>query len=387
MKASQVAYIGVVAGLIAILAGCVSVGALQGTPPVLDPQFSVLPTPQANRPLSPTCPPTGMTEPCFRVLTPLPYQGVRTSLPTELTLAEGAATRSSVHLFSMALSGDTLVGAANESGQIKLYVVDLDSGQMHQIGTSNPGVAIIRTSGQYIAWNRDEADILAYDLQANKEIYIAPGRYPDISGSVVVWIDLRNVHQGDLADIYGYDLNLGQEFPVVVRPGRQTQPKISGQWVAYLEIIKEMDYRLHVHHIQTGKDFEIGAVPVFLPPSSLVTAEYFALSGNRLAWVPAQNPSSVHLYDLTTHTDRIVIESERTFHDILLDGDILLCDGGRIGYDLSLNVSFSIPPMGEEWLGAGSSPLLLSGDRLVWTMEKDTDQIQHLFTARIIRDK
>jgi hypothetical protein len=234
MKALQITYIGVVAGLIAILAGCVSVGALQGTPPALDPQFSMLPTPQVNHSLSPTCPPGGATEPCFRVLTPLPYQGIRISPPTELILVEEAATRSSVHLFSMALSGNTLVGATKESGQIKLYAINLNSGQMQQIGTSDPGVAIMHTSAQYAVWNRGVRDVFAYDLQTGKETHIALGAYPDVSGSIVVWVDWRNVEQGDSANIYGYDLKLGQEFPVVMRPGAQTQPKIVGQWIAYL---------------------------------------------------------------------------------------------------------------------------------------------------------
>jgi hypothetical protein len=386
MKTLQLIYVSAVIGLIIFLAGCTAVGALQGTPPSDVRQPGISPLAQAIPSVPPTCPPVGATEHCFFVPTSLPDQGVRVSPPTELTLIEGVAPRSSGRLFSMALSGDTLVGATKESDQIKLYVIDLNSGQMRQIGTSNPGVAIMRTSGQYIVWNRDEAEILAYDLQANKEIYIAPGKYPDMSGRTVVWIDLRNVHQGDLADIYGYDLSLEQEFPVIVRPGRQTQPKIAGQWVAYLEIVGEMDYRLRVHHISTGEDFEIGAVPVFIPPSFLVAAQYFAISGNHLAWVSAQNSYEIHVYDLDTRTDRVILKSETSLHDILLDGDILLYDGGK-GYDLSLNVSFSIPPMGGEWLGAGGSPLLLSGDRLVWTVEKDTDQIRHLFTARIVRDK
>jgi hypothetical protein len=304
-----------------------------------------------------------------------------------LALVRETAKHFPVKLFYMTVSGNTLVGAANESGQIKLYAVDLNSGQMRQIGVSNPGVGTIRASERYVVWDRDEAEVFVYDSQANKETLVAPGRYPDVSGNIVVWIDTRNARPDDPSDIYGYDLSLRKEFPIVVRSGRQTQPKIAGQWVAYLDIVGDEDYRLRVHHLKTDEDFEIGTVPVFKPPSALVAAEYFALSSNRLAWISAQDIHTVHIYDLDARTDRALLKSETAFHNVLLDGDILLGDGGRIGYDLSRNVSFSVPHATGEWLGAGGSPILLSRNRLVWAMTKDGEEVQHLFTAQIVWDK
>ncbi len=388
-KLQKMACIGVMAGSILILAGCASVGALQGTPPAFTPSP---PVPQIIPSAPPTCPPDGAKEHCFFVPTPLPDQGVRVSPLSELTSVtsvKGETMYPLERFWSMALDGNTLVGMANESGQIKLYALDLKSGHIRQLGTSNPGVSAIHASGRYVVWNRDQTDVFAYDLQMDTETRIASGAYPDVSGSIIVWVDLRNLNQGDLADIYGYDLDLGQEFPIVARPGRQVQPKIANLWVAYLEIIGERDYRLRVHHIQTGEDFEVGAVPVFIPPSFLVAAQYFAISGNRLAWVPAQNPSSVHLYDLNTRTDRILLESESPYLDLRLDGDILVFfhNDSLIGYDLVRDTSFSIPRVpSDEWLGASSS-LFLSEGRLVWALTRDTEQAQHLFEAWIVRDK
>ncbi len=394
------------------LAGCSStlIGAMQGTPPIpqqgvsplsstpqpdLSPLVNLNPPPQCpptataqpGAKIVPTCPPVDGQAPCAKIPTPLPYKGVCIGAPLPAILAGTKSIRLPVGLFGTALSGNSLVGAAKESGQIKLYAVDLNNGQIRQIGTSDPGIAEMQVAGQYVVWNQGGTNnVFAYDLQKGQEIRIARGAYPGVSGSIVVWVDWRDVDQGDPANIYGYDLALGKEFSVVTRPGKQVSPKIADQWVAYLEIAGNEDYRLRAHHIQTGEDFEVGAVPVFVPPSDLVAAGYFAISDNRLAWVPAQDLGAVHIYDLTTRKERVLPNPVLGFsHPMLLalDSDILVYwDEQWIGYDLSRDVAFSIPQFpSDEWRGEGNTPPLLSESRVVWVLGSD------LFTAQIVRNQ
>lgn len=398
--------------VVASLVGCASapVDAVQQVPlapqPSVSPltssnpasQFGVSPLVRPNPPLqcpptatarpgvkiAPTCPPVGGQPPCAKIPTPLPYEGVCVGALSPAKLASTESPQSLPDLFRKALSGNILVGAANESGQIKLYAVDLNSGWIRQIGTSNPGVEVMRVSGRYVVWNRASVEeVFAYDLQANKETRIASGIYPDVSSNIVVWVDWRHVDQGDSTDIYGYDLTAGTEFSVITRPGTQTQPRISGAWVAYLEMVGETDYRLRAHHIQTGEDFEVGAVPVFIPPSTLVAAEYFAISGNRLAWIPAQDLGAIHVYDLNTRKDRVLPNPVLGFSRpmmLALDGDILVYwDEQWIGYDLSRDVAFSVPVFPSDERRGGNPQLFVSGNRLVWILGSD------LFTAPIVR--
>ncbi len=376
--------------IVVVLVGCaVLPESLAPEIPTIAPQPGLSPLTFSSPLPKPTCPPTGARQPCFVVPTLLPFRGIRVGPPVELPLTKETTPYSLERFSGMAVSRNTLVGMANESGQIKLYAIDLNNGHIRQIGTSNPGVAAMRASERYVVWNRDTRDVIAYDLQTGKETYIAPGAYPDVSGNIIVWGDWRNVDQGDSADIYGYDLALDKEFPVVTRPGMQVQPKIAGSWVAYLEIVGERDYRLRVHHLKTSEDFEVGAVPMFIPPLDVVAAQYFALGDNRLVWVPAQDPQSVRLYDLNTRTDHTLLKSDKPYLNLRLDSDTLVCfsDNTWIGYDLSRDTSFSIPRVpSDEWLGADSS-LFLSRGRVIWVLTKDREQAQHLLTAWVERDK
>jgi beta propeller repeat protein len=56
---------------------------------------------------------------------------------------------------------------------------------------------------------------------------------PTINGPLIVWTDTRNGDEN--ADLYGYGLEQGYEFPVCVADGAQTAPSASGDIVAWLD--------------------------------------------------------------------------------------------------------------------------------------------------------
>ncbi len=64
---------------------------------------------------------------------------------------------------------------------------------------------------------------------------------PAIWGNLVVWTDFRNEPDkvnGTNSDIYAYDLNTKQEFPVFVGPGRQDNPKTASGVIAWEDSTK-----------------------------------------------------------------------------------------------------------------------------------------------------
>jgi len=311
--------------------------------------------------------------------------GVRVSSPIEFAANKALSTYPLPNFFDMALDGDILVGAASEAGRIKMYAVNLNTGHVQQIGSPvSGGVSGVNISGHYVTWGALRS-VFVYDLKTGKEIYLttnATDPEPSLSGHIVVWDGMQ-----------GYDINAHTVFSITSRFGAFRYPRVSGDWVISLDSINNgpqwgVSAKLYAHDLKTDQEFLIGAVPM-----GNGWQEFFSISGNRVAWLSAPNiqkgeQPKLHLFDLNTRTDRIIptpIKEPDFPSKLRLDGDILLYGGGA-GYDLSRDVHFSIPKRpSHEWLGAGSSPLLLSGNRLVWTLTKDTDQIQHLFMAQIIR--
>lgn len=68
-----------------------------------------------------------------------------------------------------------------------------------------------------------------------------------MEGNTFVWEDYRN--STTQADIYGYDLNAHQTFPVVINPNPQYVPVIEDGVVVYLETIAPLEYAIYVHDI------------------------------------------------------------------------------------------------------------------------------------------
>ncbi len=78
---------------------------------------------------------------------------------------------------------------------------------------------------------------------------------PDISGSVVVFVDYS---RGD-ADIRGYDLIQRRSFDICNQPGNQVRPRISGDWVVWLELGSGSTGKVNALNIRTGEQVAVAA--------------------------------------------------------------------------------------------------------------------------------
>lgn len=131
-----------------------------------------------------------------------------------------------------------------------------------------------------------------------------------ISGSWVVFSE-RSPNNDNVNNIYTYDLNKGVRQPVAVEGGKiRCCPKVSNQWVIYLQADAPWDSRrttieLRAHSLITGEDFAIGSVPA---PNDASFGVLHALDNDKVVWVKYEPDwtRSLHLYDLTKREDRVL---------------------------------------------------------------------------------
>jgi hypothetical protein len=218
---------------------------------------------------------------------------------------------------------------------------------------------------------------------------------PYISGNIVVWDEPVN---GRLSSIYGYDLVTGKKFPIVVKPGSRGHPRISGQWVTYVQwpeqTSREWQFaiELHAYSLKTGEDILIGVIP---SPKDAGWGTQYALDEDKIVWnkylESSGRRSELHLYDLTTRTDRkLAGPSDGWAYDLSISAEsgVIAFPGGK-GSVLdwrqpeAVYLSFDLPPRPA---GASISGFRVFGDRLFWRVPLDREGSEvHLFTAPITR--
>ncbi|MFA5560026.1 MAG: cell surface protein, partial [Methanofastidiosum sp.] len=77
---------------------------------------------------------------------------------------------------------------------------------------------------------------------------------PAIYGDIVVWQD--GIEGEDNTDIYGYNLNTGQGFPICKEGGDQTDPAIYGDIVVW-EDKRDNNWDIYGYNLKTGQEFPI----------------------------------------------------------------------------------------------------------------------------------
>jgi beta propeller repeat protein len=245
--------------------------------------------------------------------------------------------------------------------------------------------------------------IKVIDINTGRDLFLGDKssirQSPDISGDVVVWKDWRNRDQSE-TDIYAYDLKTGKEFPVVATNSWELEPRISGQWVTYLTLPTQYPpgqaprtIELRAHSLKTGEDLSIGWIP---SPNSASWGTYHAIDGDKVVWMKVTNAdwpvdgSALHLYDLTTRTDRQLADPfpHGAPTDVFLSaqsGIVVYNSSGSwrvVDWRLPTPIVTSMKAPQKVW---GDS-LLVSGNYLVWTiyLNREATDVQ-LFTQQITR--
>lgn len=297
-----------IAGLVVILVQCGEIPSPMPAVPIEPTALTRTRVPPATILLPPPSIPVAMTSPgCIPLV--LQVTGANeVALTVENFVLEG-------------LYGDTAIGiTAGEKNQVLL--VDLVSGQVRRLDRSvdakyrtSPCISerwavwdesFVTPDGQY-AGDRS----VAYDLRLDREFQVpitktTHGLEVALSGDIVVWSEIIDYYSSG-SDIFARNLDTEQGWIVAAGPNIQWSPRISGQWVIYLDEERgAFTATLRAHYLPTGEDFPVGQVPS--PPDSS-SGKYHALAGHKVVWIKYQpDPvSQLHVFDLETRTDRPLV--------------------------------------------------------------------------------
>ncbi|HDQ74174.1 MAG TPA: hypothetical protein ENN19_19080 [Chloroflexi bacterium] len=314
---------------------------------------------------------------------PTPTPGrVRIGTPVEITIDESVGC-----FYGRAIENDVLIGQARQANDLQPVVVNLTTGEANRLDVE--GIRLSTEAVRYVAQVRDIepranlAELLVHDLSEGKILTVAAGqlRRPYIFDNVVVWEE----YSGGGRNIYGYDLSQKRHFTVAEGKGSRIDPQTDGTWVVYLFQDPEEQplHTLRAHHIPTGKDFEIGLMPINpgdYPPGR------FRISSNRIAWIGIKR-GEIHLYGLETRTDEVIFKDERVYAvlgSLDMEDNLLIWGGteqGKVGYDLVHHQMFDIPDIPEEVRGqTSSSTEFISEEYVVWLVEESDPLSRYLMT-------
>ncbi|MGC9023533.1 MAG: hypothetical protein ACP5NB_01660 [Chloroflexia bacterium] len=377
-----------VTGLVMALAQCGEIPSPRpGAAPTEPAAATLMRIPTETAPLAPPSTPAAMTSPGP---TPMVIQVTganEVALATENFVVEG-------------LYGNMAVGiTAGEKNQVLL--VDLATGRVHRLDSSvdakyrtSPCISerwvvwvenFVTPDGQYTG-NR----LVAYDLKLDHEFQVpitktTHGIEVTLSGDIVVWSEIIDYYSSG-SDIFARNLATEQGWTVAAGPNDQWSPRVSGQWVIYLDE-EEGAYsaNLRAHYLPTGEDFVIGQLPS--PPDSSA-GKYHALAGHKVVWIKYQpDPvSQLHVYDLETRADRpLVLGDGRQIWKFLdLFGEDALLKWGTI---YSLESGAVLGTLDTAAVEGSVYRVYVSGNRVTLSTVQDTasGSVWRLYTLQLGR--
>ena len=242
-------------------------------------------------------------------------------------------TKRSAPRSELAVDGNYVIWRSYEDRQTNVIAYNIQTGEERRISSLPGGKSNLKISGNYVVWE----DVVTttdrvipvgriFDLMVGKELAIGPedraSMHPDISDKIVVWNDGRNSQDGWVADIYGNDLQKGKEIPILVGSGRHLFPRVSGDWVIYLDWLPGVgpgtpspdQPTLHAHSIRTGEDINLGPVAY---RNDAWSYKRHVISGHVVAW--QGRDGATHLYDLAARRERVLAELH-SYDDLVLNG-------------------------------------------------------------------
>jgi beta propeller repeat protein len=171
-----------------------------------------------------------------------------------------------------------------------------------------------------------------------------------ISGSIVVWSDYRNGNW----DIYGMDIETGQEFPICTNEATQDLPYIDGHIVVWRDL-RNGNWDIYGYNLETHEEF-----PVCTAPGMQWRPVVY---GNLIVWQDRRlGDWDIIGYDMTRHLERLiaVAPGDQEFPSIYRDIVVWSDDRGNGGRLFTV----SAEPVDE------SRPVI-DGDVVVWRAKSD----------------
>lgn len=367
--------------------------------------WSVPPQPATLIPVEHRMHPTPAPASPLPIPTPLPDQGVKVTGVRALSGRTGSSVQpfQPPHLISPATDGETLVGITESNlGTLLVVMLDLASGNEQVLFESRSRDIYDPQIGEkYVVWWASGGDLYLYNLE-RKQLetlrFGAIARHVRLFGNVMVWEHTPSLLSAD-SDIWGYDLNSRESFPVVSRPGVQSGPLISDRWVLYLDSMDTQavswDEGLYAVHLDTGEVIRLGQV---YGRWAHEVSQFYALDAPWAIWSTGHWSDNPELYLYNLETRQVVTVTvtpcgastaqPRRIENLAISGNVVIFTCGQpMGYDIEYGEFFSIPvytamPAGSgEWWGFGGWSI--AGDKIVWVLS--SEQKSRVYTAQIER--
>ncbi len=333
-------------------------------------------------------------------ISPLPTPNVPLARIGSPVLLQG-----SEQVVGLAEGQDKLVTIAGQGAQAHTALVDPVNGATQTIASTvliNAHVAghwLVYEDHSPVGSSAYYSRIRVRELNSGQEIALGDENAiqvdSDISRNIIVWDEPRN---GKKASIYAYDLATNKTLPISVGEGVRGYPRISGQWIAYIQwpgqnpTGRESEVELHAHSLATGEDLLIWLM--LMTNDSLGLSRY-AIDGNKIAWTKleagGQYLAELHLYDLTTHTDRRLTEPTNGWPaNISLSsqaGVVVYKSAGQgwavLDWLQPTPTPLSLtPPINSQW----GYELSVAGDYLVWQIQLNREASDgKVFVTKIVR--
>ena len=155
-----------------------------------------------------------------------------------------------------------------------------------------------RVSGSKVVWQdmrNGKWDIYLKDLTGGASTLIpgtsADREFPAIDGNTIVWQDLRSGNW----EIYGYDLAAVQEIPIAAGTGDKEHPAISGTWVVWQDK-RSGNWDIYAKNLSSSETIQI--------TNHERDQLHPAIAGNVVVWEDYRNGlGEIYSYDLSTRTE------------------------------------------------------------------------------------
>ena len=191
-----------------------------------------------------------------------------------------------------AISGNIVVWQDNRAVNPGIYGYNLETKTEFPISTERGDVSWLPPDidGNIVVWCVG-GYIRVYNLVTQAVFDVCSSgqaTWPKVNGNLIVWMDGRkNTIMTSDWDIYGYDIQTGQEFPIVTEPGNQMNPSVYGNQVLF-------DQRVDngYNQVFSFTPSDVTSAPGILAGTLHNQSNYFR-DGDWLVWIDDRNGSSI----------------------------------------------------------------------------------------------
>jgi beta propeller repeat protein len=194
----------------------------------------------------------GLLVPAASAKPKLKCEGTRASV-SEFPVAVSSALKAGPHT-----DGSSVVWSDNRNGSFDVFSFDLGAQTESPVVTDPGDQTDPVVSDGAVFWVDQRAGgpvIVGYDpakTPSTFDVSTGPGTHPAADCTHVVWTDQRGA---DL-NIYGYNRETGQEFPICTAAGDQQNPAVSGNLVVWQDD-RNGNWDIYAYNLDTQQEFAV----------------------------------------------------------------------------------------------------------------------------------